>query len=133
MEDEGEGLRLTLQHRDGVRETLRVRYLVDASGSHSLTRASMQEELEGEAYAGHHLAADVLLQQPPEAMVRADDLAWLRISPCGLVLMAPLPEGRSLVFIGGLLGADAENRAPDADAIASLLQARCGSNHGLSP
>ncbi|MFN7900409.1 MAG: FAD-dependent monooxygenase [Synechococcaceae cyanobacterium] len=129
VEEEGEGLRLELEHGDGLRETLRVRYLIDASGSHSLTRASMREELEGETYAGHYLVADLVLRQPPEAMAQADDLTWLRISPLGLVLLSPLPEGRTLMFIGGL-DADREGQAYDVDSIGALLAARCGRDHG---
>ena len=129
VEEEGEGLRLLLLHSDGIRETLRVRYLIDASGAHSLTRASMREELEGETYAGHYLVADLVLRQPPEAMAQADDLSWLRISPLGLVLLSPLPEGRTLVFVGGLDPA-MEGQAFNLDSIAALLAARCGRDHG---
>lgn len=129
--EEGDGLRLQLQHRHGPSETVRVRYLIDASGSHSLTRASMHEELEGNTYAGHHLVADALLRQPPDALSEAEDLSLLRISPAGMVLMAPLPEGRTLLVVGGV-DASMDGQLPDAAAIAALLQERCGSDHGLS-
>jgi 2-polyprenyl-6-methoxyphenol hydroxylase-like FAD-dependent oxidoreductase len=89
----------------------------------------MREELEGETYAGHYLVADLVLRQPPEAMAQADDLSWLRISPLGLVLLSPLPEGRTLVFVGGLDPA-MEGQAFNLDSIAALLAARCGRDHG---
>jgi 2-polyprenyl-6-methoxyphenol hydroxylase-like FAD-dependent oxidoreductase len=79
VDEEGEGLRLVLQHRDGIRETLRVRYLIDASGSHSLTRASMREELEGETYAGHYLVADLVLRQPPEAVASYCAVVFIKV------------------------------------------------------
>jgi hypothetical protein len=55
----------------------------------------------------------------------------LSISACGLVLMAPLPEGRTLLFLGGLEAAEAEG-SPEPERIAGLLQQRCGQDHGLA-
>jgi len=122
---------LRLHHGDGVSETLRVRCLIDASGAHSLTRDSMGEELEGLTYSGHYLAVDAVLRQPPAPLVEADDLSLARIDASGLVFMAPLPEGRTLLFFGGM-EAGIEQQAPTGEAIAALLRQRCGEDHGLT-
>lgn len=131
VETEGEGLRLRLQHGDGVRETLRVRCLIDASGAHSLTRDSMGEELEGLTYSGHYLVVDAVLEQPPAPFLEADDLSLARIDAAGLLFMAPLPEGRTLLFFGGMQ-AGIEEQPPTTEAIAAMLRQRCGEDHRLS-
>lgn len=54
-----DGVRVELRHHDGREEVLdRLSWLIDASGAHSLTRASLREELEGETYPGHYLVAE---------------------------------------------------------------------------
>ena len=45
------------------------------------------------------------------------------------MLLSPLPEGRTLMFIGGL-DAVREGQAYDVDSIGALLAARCGRDHG---
>lgn len=124
----GDGLQVRLSHDSGTVESLWVRYLIDASGSHSLTRASMQEELEGSTYPGLFLVADALLADPP-ALSR-DDCSLVQISPQGMALLAPLPEGRTLLFLGGLDPAD-PTAPDDLDTLAALLRQRCGSDFGV--
>ncbi len=67
-----DGVRVELRHHDGREEVIdRLSWLIDASGAHSLTRASLREELEGETYPGHYLVAEARLAVPllPQADV----------------------------------------------------------------
>jgi 2-polyprenyl-6-methoxyphenol hydroxylase-like FAD-dependent oxidoreductase len=123
----GEGLEVDLEHADGQRETLGVRWLIGASGAHSPVREAMGESLEGETYASHHLAVDTALTVPPAP----DGVSALLVTPEGNVLFVALPEGRRLLIIDLPASAEPLPSAFSAEAIAALLRERCGLELGL--
>ena len=77
-----------------AQEVVRADYLIGADSGHSVTRHSMQEHLDGETYGGRFIVADVRLTLPaPPGRAR------IVVGPSGFVLLAPLPEGRWLIFV----------------------------------
>lgn len=104
VEDRGDHVEVVLLHSDGREETATARYLIHAGGSHSVVRASMpNKHLEGLTYEGTYIVADVRVGAELPA-----ELANLLVCAKGLVLMAPLPDKRHLIF------ADAADQDPAA-------------------
>ena len=97
---------------DGQVERTAVRWVIGAGGAHSLTRHSMQEHLPGSTYPGTALVADIAVRC---GLPR--DGSALIAAPEGYVLLAPLPGGRWLTFVGDLdeaeIGTLAGGSAPD--------------------
>jgi 2-polyprenyl-6-methoxyphenol hydroxylase-like FAD-dependent oxidoreductase len=87
---------------DGQDAAVEAAYAIGAGGAHSITRHSMDEELEGETYPGRFLVAEVVLESPlppgESGIVAARD---------GLLLVAPLPAGRFITF------SELEEEAPE--------------------
>jgi 2-polyprenyl-6-methoxyphenol hydroxylase-like FAD-dependent oxidoreductase len=141
IHDTGQRLQVELSHADGSRESLALRWLIGASGAHSLVRQSMQEELEGETYAHQHLAVEARLRHAPAP----EKVSALLVSPEGNVLFAALPQGRRLLFIelpeaaaaaatptvASMAGVPEPARSPSAEAVEALLRQRCGRDLGL--
>ena len=119
------GVTATLD-KSGRKEVVRADYLIGAGGGHDLTRHSMQEHLVGVTYAGRYIVADVKLAFPcpPER-------GRVAVGPSGFVLISPLPEGRFLIFVNRE-EADRDERLPSASELAALLNARVGTDVGLS-
>ena len=96
----------------GQVERTAVRWVIGAGGAHSLTRHSMQEHLPGSTYPGTALVADIAVRC---GLPR--DGSALIAAPEGYVLLAPLPGGRWLTFVGDLdeaeIGTLAGGSAPD--------------------
>ncbi len=90
-------------------------YLVGADGMHSRIRELAGIEFTGSAYPQSFVLADVALDSglPP-------DEVELFFSPHGLVVVAPLPQGRHRV----VATVDDAPEYPDADDIAALLDER---------
>lgn len=125
----GDRIAVDLQHADGQRETLAVRWLIGATGAHSPVREAMGESLEGETYASHHLAVDTALTVPPAP----DGVSALLVTPEGNVLFTALPEGRRSLIID-LPSPSASSQPLDAfspEALEALLRERCGLALGL--
>jgi 2-polyprenyl-6-methoxyphenol hydroxylase-like FAD-dependent oxidoreductase len=120
---QADGVLVDLSHSDGRVEHLAVRWLIDASGAHSLTRRSMQEPLEGDTYPDHYLVADGVTTSP----VGPATVPVLLVDAAGPVLFAPLPQARRLVFIQ--LAADEQEEEvpePSLERINALLIQRLG-------
>ncbi len=102
---------------DGQVERTEVQWVIGAGGAHSTTRHSMQEHLPGSTYPGTALVADVAVRC---GLPR--DGSALIAAPAGYVLLAPLPGGRWLTFVGDLdeaeIGALAGGSTPDQVAAA---------------
>ncbi len=92
-----DGIVVALTRAGGETETVEVRYLIGAGGAQSITRTSMAQELLGETYPGTALVADVRLR----CDIPRDNSA-LVAAPPGYVLLAALPHGRWITFIGDL-------------------------------
>ena len=122
---DGDGVTATLD-KGGRKEVVRAGYLIGAGGAHSVTRHSMQERLDGETYGGRFIVADATLKLPtPPGRAR------IVVGPGGFALLAPLPEGRWLIFVDRD-EADQRAEAPTATDLAALLNARIGADVGLS-
>ena len=112
--------------RGGREEVVRADYLIGADGGHSAARRSMNEHLDGETYGGRFIVADVKL-----TLAAPPGRARISVGPKGFVLMAPLPEGRWLIFVNR---DDDDQRVEPSSAaeLAALLDARVGTDVGLS-
>jgi 2-polyprenyl-6-methoxyphenol hydroxylase-like FAD-dependent oxidoreductase len=65
LEPREDGVLVRLERGDGTVEAVEVGWVIGAGGAHSLTRASLSEELVGDTYAGTALAADVRMSGGP--------------------------------------------------------------------
>jgi 2-polyprenyl-6-methoxyphenol hydroxylase-like FAD-dependent oxidoreductase len=74
---------------DAGRQTIRARYVVGADGMHSLVRESAGIGFSGAPYEESFVLADVDM-----TWGHGRDEVMLFFSPSGLVVVAPLPEGR---------------------------------------
>jgi 2-polyprenyl-6-methoxyphenol hydroxylase-like FAD-dependent oxidoreductase len=116
-----DGVRVGLDRSDGTLETVEAQYVIGAGGAHSVTRASMAEDLTGETYPGTALVADI--------RIRCDvprDNAGLVATPEGYVLLAPLPDDRWITFVGDLHDDEVQLLSADAsiDAVAATIKRR---------
>jgi 2-polyprenyl-6-methoxyphenol hydroxylase-like FAD-dependent oxidoreductase len=94
VEADGDDVVVELEHENGDVETVRPEVLVGAGGSHSVTRHSVNEPLEGTTYRGQFLVADIAMASP---LPREE--AGVICGPDGLLLLAPLPGGRWISFM----------------------------------
>ena len=126
IEADNDGVTVTLD-KNGRKEVVRADYLLGAGGGHSVTRHSMQEHLDGETYGGRFIVADIRLTLLPAPSGRARII----VGRSGFVLLAPLPEGRLLLFVNR---DEHDQRAepPSAADLAALVNARIGIDAGLS-
>jgi hypothetical protein len=86
----------------------------------------MHERLDGETYGGRFIVADVKLTWPaPPGRGR------VVIGPKGFVLLAPLPEGRLLIFVNRDEG-DQRVEPSSMAELAALLNERIGTDIGFS-
>jgi 2-polyprenyl-6-methoxyphenol hydroxylase-like FAD-dependent oxidoreductase len=121
LEERDDGVLVRLERADGMPEEAEAAWVIGAGGAHSVTRASMAEALEGFTYPGTALAAEVGVRcgLPPDG-------SSLVASPDGYVMLAPLPEGRWITFVGDLDDGEAERvaRAPPRAAVAPAIERR---------
>lgn len=120
VEAEGYGVVVELAHPGGAAETARPRFVIGASGAHSVTRHSMSETLEGATYRGNFLVADIAMQGP---LPRGE--AGVICGPAGLLLLAPLPGGRWISF----QDLEEEVQAVTAEEVVARVEARLGGQH----
>jgi 2-polyprenyl-6-methoxyphenol hydroxylase-like FAD-dependent oxidoreductase len=121
-----EGVRVELRHDDGREEVLdRLSWLIDASGAHSLTRASLREELEGETYPGHYLVAEAGLAEP----LLPPDQHVLVVTEAGPLFLGVLPQGRRLVLTEWP-PLQAGEPLPQGDVLRPLVGERLGRDPG---
>jgi 2-polyprenyl-6-methoxyphenol hydroxylase-like FAD-dependent oxidoreductase len=123
IESTGGGVRVKLQGADGSREVAEARWVVGAGGAHSVTRASMLEELEGDTYPGTALVGDVRVRGGPPR-----DGGAIIATAQGYVLLAPLPADRWITFIGDLGDDEVARLRADRSlrAVAASLARRLG-------
>jgi 2-polyprenyl-6-methoxyphenol hydroxylase-like FAD-dependent oxidoreductase len=103
----------TVRLADGA--AVRARHVVGADGMHSVVREQARIGFTGDAYAQSFILADVHLEWG-----LPDDEVQLFFSPDGLVVVAPLPEGRHRI----VATVDDAPEHPDVTDVADLLGAR---------
>jgi 2-polyprenyl-6-methoxyphenol hydroxylase-like FAD-dependent oxidoreductase len=108
------GAEVVVRSPQGERR-VRVRYVVGCDGAHSTVREAVRVPFEGETYPQSFVLADVHMDWR-----LPDDEVQLFFSPDGLVVVAPLPEGRHRV-VATVDDAPPEPSLPDVQA---LLDAR---------
>ena len=96
------GLLVGLQRAGETPVTVETGWVIGAGGTRSVTRDSMDEDLTGTTYPGPALVADLRVTS---ALPR--DGSALVGSAEGYVLLAPLPDGRWISFVGDLDEAEA--------------------------
>jgi 2-polyprenyl-6-methoxyphenol hydroxylase-like FAD-dependent oxidoreductase len=124
IESRPEGLLVALEDVDGTTEIAEAGWVIGAGGAHSVTRASMTQELAGSTYPGTALVGDVRIRGGPPR-----DGGALVATAHGYVLLAPLPDDRWITFIGDL-DDDELDRMRDGTpqgAIAASMKRRLGS------
>jgi 6-methylpretetramide 4-monooxygenase / 4-hydroxy-6-methylpretetramide 12a-monooxygenase len=102
-----DGVLVTTEDTDGRRRTLEASWVIGAGGAHSVTRRAMAETLAGSTYPGTALVADLRV-----SCGLPRDGSGLVGSPAGYVLLAPLPGGRWLSFLGTSARARSAHCAP---------------------
>jgi 6-methylpretetramide 4-monooxygenase / 4-hydroxy-6-methylpretetramide 12a-monooxygenase len=93
MEVHADDVLVELLLADGRVEPVHPSIIIGAGGAHSVTRASMNELLEGATYEGHFLVADIAMRAP----LPRDECSII-CGPDGLILLSPLPDGRWISF-----------------------------------
>ena len=106
---------LGVEAPDGATHTLTARYVVGADGMHSGVREAAGIGFSGGSYEESFVLADVHMSWP-----LPDDEVALFFSPQGLVVVAPLPEGRHRI----VATCDPAPETPDADFVQALLDTR---------
>lgn len=91
FEQDDNHVRAVLRSAGGAEETVEARYLVGCDGSHSTVRHQLGMHLEGMDYPEVYAVADVRIDGP-----LSSDEVTLYCSPTTGILLAPLPEGRTL-------------------------------------
>jgi 6-methylpretetramide 4-monooxygenase / 4-hydroxy-6-methylpretetramide 12a-monooxygenase len=125
MQDRQDGVQVELRRADGTPERMMADWVIGAGGAHSVTRESMADELAGVTYPGTALVADVAVScELPR------DGSALIATPEGYVLLAPLPGGRWITFIGDLHDDEAERLASGdpAESVPEFMARRTGSS-----
>lgn len=124
IESRPEGLLVALEHEDGTTGIAEAGWVIGAGGAHSVTRASMLEELAGSTYPGTALVGDIRIRGGPPR-----DGGAIVAGAHGYVLLAPLPEDRWITFIGDLDDDEAERLRANTSkgAVAASLERRVGS------
>ncbi len=97
LTERADGILIGLESADGEHQEVAASWVIGAGGAHSLTRESLAESLAGSTYPGTALVADIQLT----ADLPRDGSALIA-SAAGYVLLAPLPGGRWLTFVGDL-------------------------------
>jgi 6-methylpretetramide 4-monooxygenase / 4-hydroxy-6-methylpretetramide 12a-monooxygenase len=124
LQDRPDGVLVELRRADGTPEQVAADWVIGAGGAHSVTRESMGGELAGATYPGTALVADVAVScELPR------DGSALIATRAGYVLLAPLPAGRWITFIGDLQGGEEDTltRRSPAESVADFMERRTGS------
>jgi 6-methylpretetramide 4-monooxygenase / 4-hydroxy-6-methylpretetramide 12a-monooxygenase len=123
VQDRRDGVQVELRRADGTPERVLAQWVIGAGGAHSVTRESMAGELAGMTYPGAALVADVAVSGDLPR-----DGSALIATPEGYVLLAPLPGGRWITFIGDLHDDEAERLAggSPAGSVSDFMARRTG-------
>lgn len=108
-----DGRHATATFADG--QQIRARYLIGADGMHSTVREQAAIGFTGGTYAESFVLADVRLSGEVPS-----DQVILYFSPAGLVVVAPLPDGRHRI----VATVDDAGQDPDAACVQGLLDER---------
>lgn len=129
VQSSADGVRVRLERADGTAEVGEAAWVIGAGGAHSITRASMHEELAGDTYPGTALVGDVRVRGD----LRRDGSAIIA-SAAGYVLLAPLPGDRWITFIGDLDDGEVERLGRDTslEAVAGCMERRVGGKVSLA-
>ncbi len=121
LEVRDDGLLAGLRRSDGTLETIEIERVLGAGGARSVTRESMGETLAGETYPGTALVADVRVR----CGLPRDNSALIA-TPEGYVLLAALPDGRWVTFVGDLHDDEVRRLASDTSAavVAAAIKRR---------
>ncbi|HEX8156507.1 MAG TPA: FAD-dependent monooxygenase [Solirubrobacteraceae bacterium] len=111
LEQDGDGVIATMVGG----ETIQAAYVVGADGMHSAVREQTAIGFAGDTYGQSFVLADVHLDWEFD-----DSEVMLYLAPAGLVVVAPLPDGRHRI----VATVDAAPEHPDRDHIQALLEAR---------
>src|SRR5918997_6211310 len=117
VDTDADGVLVELVHAEGGVETVLPGIIIGAGGSHSVTRHSMSDPLEGTTYQGKFLVADIAMQAP----VPRDQGSFF-CGPDGMMLLAPLPGGRWLTF----QNLEEAVQTVSADEVAARTEVRLG-------
>ena len=125
MQDRHDGVQVGLRRADGTPEHVMAGWVIGAGGAHSVTRESMAGELAGVTYPGTALVADVAVSSELPR-----DGSALIATPEGYVLLAPLPGGRWITFIGDLHNDEADRLTSGrpAESVSEFMERRTGSS-----
>jgi 2-polyprenyl-6-methoxyphenol hydroxylase-like FAD-dependent oxidoreductase len=125
MRDCADGVQVELRRADGTPELVMASWAVGAGGAHSVTRQSMAGELAGMTYPGTALVGEVAVS----GRLPRDGSALIA-TPEGYVLLAPLPGGRWITFIGDLSDDELARLASGSPAgcVPEFMQRRTGSS-----
>jgi 2-polyprenyl-6-methoxyphenol hydroxylase-like FAD-dependent oxidoreductase len=119
LETVDDGVIVTVSDGNGATRPLRARYVVGADGMHSAVRERAGIGFAGEAYSESFVLADVRMTWP-----LSPDEVMLFFSPSGLVVVAPLTEGRHRI----VATMDDAPEHPDGALIQSVLDTRGPTN-----
>lgn len=89
------GARVHCRDAVGGEQLIHARYLVGAGGAHTILRGVLHEHLEGITYPRRYLVADVRTAGVHDAR----HLLSVAISAAGMLMLAELPGGRTLVVV----------------------------------
>jgi 2-polyprenyl-6-methoxyphenol hydroxylase-like FAD-dependent oxidoreductase len=115
VEQDDDGVSVTVDRGQGSAQAVRARYLVGADGMHSTVREQAGIGFTGDAYAQSFVLADVRMRWPFDG-----DEVMLFLSPEGLVVVAPLPGGQHRV----VATLDEAPEHPAIDDVQRLLDTR---------
>ena len=115
LSQDATGVDLSVAANGGAPETIRAAYVVGADGMHSTVRDHAHIGFSGSAYEESFVLADVHM-----AWSLAGDEVMLYLSPDGLVVIAPLPEGRHRI----VATLEHASEHPGREEIQAILDAR---------
>ena len=113
-----DGARVRCVDASGREELIHAAYLVGAGGAHSPVRGALHEQLEGITYPRRYLVADVRTSGAHDER----HLIAVAISPTGMLMIAELPDDRTLL-VADLPDGDVPADAPGLTAIRRTLAA----------
>lgn len=116
-----EGVQATIVSNEG-KQTIHARYVIGADGMHSLVRQTAGIGFTGDTYEESFVLADVEMDWD-----HGRDEVMLFFSPAGLVVVAPLPNGRYRI----VATLDDAPKEPGLADIQALLDAR-GPTRGIA-
>lgn len=110
------GVRVECTTEDGREFSIIADYLVGAGGAHGPTRGALEQHLDGITYSRRYLVADVA----SEGVFRGDHFLSVAISRAGMLMIAELPLGRTLI-VTDLPDGEPYPDSPDIDDLRQAI------------